>query len=116
MCGSGIGGFVFAPLSQYLIDKYTWKGAMWIISAIALNGVVVASLLRPLEHRSNFKGKKFMEMKVVQTLEPVDEEKRKCCDPSAMFDFPLLKSPTFLLYGISCFLCMLGETTLRVEI
>ena len=100
---------MFAPLSQYLIDRYTWKGAMWIISAIALNGVVVASLLRPLEHRSNFKGKKFMEVKVVQTLQPVDEEKRTCCDPAAMFDFPLLKSPTFLLYGISCFLCMLGE-------
>lgn len=109
VCGSGIGGFVFAPLSQFLIETYTWKGAMWVISAIALNGVVVAGLLRPLEHHSNYKGKRLLEVKIEQTLEPMAVDKRKCCDPSTMFDFHLLKSPTFLLYGCCCFLCMLGK-------
>ncbi|KAL3886823.1 hypothetical protein ACJMK2_026788 [Sinanodonta woodiana] len=49
VCGSGLGGFVFAPLCEYLLSEYGWKGAMWIISGIILNGVVFASLFRPLE-------------------------------------------------------------------
>ncbi|KAK3601159.1 hypothetical protein CHS0354_019158 [Potamilus streckersoni] len=50
VCGSGFGGFVFAPLCEYLLFEYGWKGAMWIISGIILNGVVFASLFRPLEY------------------------------------------------------------------
>ena len=38
VCGSGIGAFVFAPLVEHLIEIYTWKGAMWIIAGITLNG------------------------------------------------------------------------------
>lgn len=47
-CGSGIGAFVFAPLCKYLIDLYGWQGAMWIVSAIVLNGLVLGGLYRPL--------------------------------------------------------------------
>lgn len=115
VCGSGIGGFVFAPLSQFLIDMYTWKGAMWVISAIALNGVVVAALLRPLEKSPNKKRKYSTRNQAEQTKlikgncdTERPQENQKCCDLSNMFDFSLLKSPTFLVYGCSCFLCMLG--------
>ena len=31
-CGSGVGTFIFAPLSVALIESYGWKGAMWIIA------------------------------------------------------------------------------------
>ena len=119
VCGSGVGGFVFAPLSEYLIEQYTWKGAMWIISAIVLNGIPIAFLLRPLEGTEN----KSQRMKVNKnkssecgerllgngTVEEKDDAKSQCCDVSSMFDFELLKSPTFLVYGLSCFLCMLGK-------
>lgn len=118
VCGSGIGGFVFAPLSEFLIEMYTWKGAMWIISAIVLNGIPIAMLLRPLEgseeedkrRRSSAKGG--VNGKLL--ADEVQEESRlskcaQCCDWSSVFDFELLKSPTFLVYGLSCFLCMLGK-------
>ena len=49
MCGSGIGTFVFAPLSQSLINQYSWKGATWIIAGICLNGAVCGAFLRPLK-------------------------------------------------------------------
>lgn len=50
VCGSGIGSFVFAPLGDALLTRYGWKGAMWIISAISLNGLVFSALFRPLEY------------------------------------------------------------------
>lgn len=50
VCGSGIGSFVFAPLSEALLNTYGWKGSMWILSGISLNGIVFAALFRPLEY------------------------------------------------------------------
>lgn len=50
VCGSGIGSFVFAPLSEALLSRYSWKGAMWILSGLSLNGIVFAALFRPLEY------------------------------------------------------------------
>ena len=115
VCGSGIGGFVFAPLSQFLIDKYTWKGAMWVISAITLNGVVVAGLLRPIASQPRYKRKQSFTVKSEQNRKTVPEGSQ-CCDMSEIFNFSLLKSPTFLVYGCSCFLCMLGKALLLFRI
>ncbi|WAQ95311.1 MOT12-like protein [Mya arenaria] len=49
VCGSGIGTFVFAPLTELFIDIYGWRGTMIIWSGIILNLVVCGALLRPLE-------------------------------------------------------------------
>jgi len=49
VCGSGIGAFVFAPLCEYLLSVYDWKGATLIVSGLVLNGVVMGALYRPLE-------------------------------------------------------------------
>ena len=49
VCGSGIGTFIFAPLTEYLIQLYGWRGTMIIWSGIILNLVVCGALLRPLE-------------------------------------------------------------------
>lgn len=34
LCGSGIGTFIFAPLSSYLITEYGWRGALLVQSGI----------------------------------------------------------------------------------
>lgn len=47
--GSGIGTFVFAPLSEYLIRVYGWRGTMITLSGIMLNLCVCGALLKPLE-------------------------------------------------------------------
>ena len=49
VCGSGIGTFVFAPLSEILTATYGWRGCLLIWSGIALNLCVCGCLLRPLE-------------------------------------------------------------------
>ncbi|KAJ9590108.1 hypothetical protein L9F63_016769, partial [Diploptera punctata] len=48
VCGSGLGTFAFAPLSEYLITEYGWRGAMLIISAIVLNCMILGALFRPV--------------------------------------------------------------------
>lgn len=49
VCGSGIGTFVFAPLSEYLLQEMHWRNALRIIAGITLNAAVFAMLMRPLQ-------------------------------------------------------------------
>ena len=55
VCGSGIGGFIFAPLCEMLLRLYGWKGATWIIGGICLNGMVFGALFRPLDQNKSKK-------------------------------------------------------------
>ncbi|KFM80247.1 Monocarboxylate transporter 12, partial [Stegodyphus mimosarum] len=49
VCGSGMGTFALAPLTEYLVETYGWKGAMLIIAGLVLNCTVFGALFRPLE-------------------------------------------------------------------
>ncbi|XP_054167344.1 monocarboxylate transporter 12-like [Oppia nitens] len=49
VCGSGIGSAILAPLIEWLIVIYGWKGAMLIVSGLTLNCCVFGALFRPLE-------------------------------------------------------------------
>ena len=101
VCGSGVGGFVFAPISEFLINLYNWKGAMWIISGICLNCAVMGSLLRPFRVSGHHE----------QNAVPETTKNQNIC--SAMFDFSLLRKKTFILYAISTFICCLGKLKLK---
>jgi len=46
--GSGVGGFIFPPLVNFLLESYSWRGAFLILGAITLNIVICGSLFRPL--------------------------------------------------------------------
>lgn len=48
VCGSGIGTFLFAPVSSYLLQFFGWRGAMWITSSLVLHGVIFGAFYRPL--------------------------------------------------------------------
>ena len=45
-CGSGIGAFIFAPMTNSLIENYSWIGAQWIVAGIVLNGVILGAMYR----------------------------------------------------------------------
>ncbi|XP_062234459.1 monocarboxylate transporter 12-B isoform X1 [Platichthys flesus] len=51
MSGSGIGTFVLAPAVQRLIQLYTWRGALLVLSAFVANLCVCGALLRPITLR-----------------------------------------------------------------
>lgn len=48
LSGSGIGTFVLAPAVQLLIDLYSWRGALLVLSAFVANLCVCGALLRPI--------------------------------------------------------------------
>ncbi|XP_062271278.1 monocarboxylate transporter 12-B-like [Scomber scombrus] len=51
MSGSGIGTFVLAPVVQLLIELYSWRGALLVLSAFVGNLCVCGALLRPITAR-----------------------------------------------------------------
>lgn len=60
VCGSGIGTFIFAPLTQVLIENYGWRGTTLILAGFFLNMTVCGMLMRDLEwttHRAKLKAK-----------------------------------------------------------
>lgn len=48
-CGSGIGTFLFAPLTTYLLDEFSWRGTLLIMSGFFLNIVVFGALMRDID-------------------------------------------------------------------
>ncbi|GBP31160.1 Monocarboxylate transporter 9 [Eumeta japonica] len=48
VCGSGLGTFLFAPLTSALINNYGWRGSMAIMGAIVLNCVVFGLMFKPV--------------------------------------------------------------------
>lgn len=49
VCGSGAGCFAFAPLANFLLQQFGWKGANIIFAGLCLNCCVFGALMRPLE-------------------------------------------------------------------
>ncbi|KAJ2953818.1 hypothetical protein O0L34_g1446 [Tuta absoluta] len=46
VCGSGLGTFLFAPITKILINEYGWRGAMAIYGAFILNCVPLGLMFR----------------------------------------------------------------------
>ncbi|XP_038222663.1 monocarboxylate transporter 12 [Zerene cesonia] len=51
VCGSGLGTFLFAPITSALISNYGWRGAMVIIGAFILNCIPLGLMFRPVPER-----------------------------------------------------------------
>ena len=47
--GSGLGQFVFPSLTQYMIDLYQWRGALYILAGITLHCAVYGMCFVPVE-------------------------------------------------------------------
>lgn len=48
VCGSGLGTFIFAPITKLLITNLGWKYAMLVCSFIILGVIIFGCLMRPL--------------------------------------------------------------------
>ncbi|XP_043475276.1 monocarboxylate transporter 14-like [Leptopilina heterotoma] len=51
VCGSGIGAFILAPISDIIIKNYGWKQALLIQAGMLLNCAVFGAVFRPLKPR-----------------------------------------------------------------
>ena len=125
--GSGIGTFVFAMLTEWLVDLYTWKGAMLVIGGIMLNMVVCGALFIPVDTNGALDNSAEAEEIVTDessestdhTNQPKSSNKRKSrfgwfkdCHPSQLkkfirntiLDDAICQSLGFIYFSISCFL------------
>ncbi|XP_049869470.1 monocarboxylate transporter 14-like [Pectinophora gossypiella] len=48
-CGTGVGTFVYAPMTQYFIEEYGWRGAILLLSGTLLNLCVCGCVMRDPE-------------------------------------------------------------------
>ncbi|XP_053697939.1 monocarboxylate transporter 12-like [Sabethes cyaneus] len=48
LCGSGVGTFLFAPLSSMLINQFGWRGALLAQAAIILLCAIFGCMFRPI--------------------------------------------------------------------
>ncbi|EEC11812.1 monocarboxylate transporter, putative, partial [Ixodes scapularis] len=49
VCGTGIGTFVFAPLTIYLLETFAWRGTLLILAGFFLNMVIFGLLMRDFD-------------------------------------------------------------------
>lgn len=51
--GPGVGIFIFPPVIGFLMDRYTWRGSLLLVSALMLQCVVLGALLKPRRNRQS---------------------------------------------------------------
>nr|XP_012215074.1 PREDICTED: monocarboxylate transporter 12-B isoform X3 [Linepithema humile] len=49
VCGSGIGAFLLAPISDILVKNYGWRGALLFQAGMLLNCAIFGAMFRPLK-------------------------------------------------------------------
>ena len=83
MSGSGIGTFIFAPLTEFLCSNYGWKGALLILSAIYANTIALGIMLKPTSEELINMAKLRNRRKEVpaQELSREEEERGSCSLP-----------------------------------
>ncbi|XP_062993296.1 monocarboxylate transporter 13-like [Elgaria multicarinata webbii] len=47
--GAGVSSLAFSPLFQFLVDSYSWRGALLILAGMVFHLVACGALLRPLD-------------------------------------------------------------------
>ncbi|XP_029294962.1 monocarboxylate transporter 12 [Cottoperca gobio] len=88
--GECVFAILFSPFFQWLIETYSWQGALLIIGGLQLNLCVCGALMRPLEaHESTLQDTKDNLEANAAELPP----KRK-----VIFQFSLMRKPELLLY------------------
>ncbi|VEL44188.1 unnamed protein product, partial [Protopolystoma xenopodis] len=53
MAGSGVGGIIYALLLPRLLESFTWRGSIFLLSAVNLNCIVTACLFRPVPEEAD---------------------------------------------------------------
>ena len=95
VCGTGVGTLLFAPIGSWLIKSYGWKGGMWVIAGICLNGLACGAIYRPLE--ANMKKPPKEEEAMTDStqhksiiMQRIIDEKRLRCNSTGSLDGTLI--------------------------
>ncbi|XP_010875483.2 monocarboxylate transporter 2 isoform X1 [Esox lucius] len=102
-CGECVFAMLFSPFFQWLIEAYTWQGALLIIGSLQLNLCVCGSLMRPLVSKPQSPTKPNLGQIQVSksTAEPTPKKKLS-------FQWSLLRKPELLFYILFAILAAVG--------
>uniref|UniRef100_T1J4N9 Major facilitator superfamily (MFS) profile domain-containing protein n=1 Tax=Strigamia maritima TaxID=126957 RepID=T1J4N9_STRMM len=102
LAGTGVGVFIFAVFIPYLLDKYGWRGSMFIMAAVTLQSCITGSVLFSLKLPNRCKNETEMELFDNPKSEIIREQAEKSTDSKS-----LLTSSRFWCLNISqFFFCM----------
>ncbi|KAK5934410.1 hypothetical protein CgunFtcFv8_014812 [Champsocephalus gunnari] len=109
MAGSPVFTVFLAPLNQYLLNRYGWRGSFLIFGGLMLNCCVAGALMRPVIVRcktSNCAPQKNVEDKPNESNTKLKES----CMKSAMsfFDWTFFKDRGFVIYLVGSILFIFG--------
>uniref|UniRef100_A0A8C7YJT4 Monocarboxylate transporter 13 n=1 Tax=Oryzias sinensis TaxID=183150 RepID=A0A8C7YJT4_9TELE len=93
--GECVFAFIFSPFFQWLIEMYTWRGALLIIGGLQLNLCVCGALMRPLDSTESTDG--------LETDADSFKPKKR-----AIFQLSLLRKPELLLYILFAIFAAVG--------
>ncbi|CAH1245672.1 SLC16A12 [Branchiostoma lanceolatum] len=65
--GSGLGAFALPPVFQLLVDNYGWRGSLFVVAGVTLQGCVIGALLRPINLKADTQEKKNTHLADVQS-------------------------------------------------
>jgi len=109
ICGSGIGTFIFAPLTDWLLTTFSWQTALLILGGICVGNCLFALLFKPIPESY-----KEPEVETCQAMLP-DQEKqpgkeKENDDTKETFQemIALLRNWVFMMFAVSNFLTSLG--------
>ncbi|XP_066267068.1 monocarboxylate transporter 13-like [Branchiostoma lanceolatum] len=102
MSGSGAGSFALAPVFQLLIDNYGWRGSLFIVAGVALQGCVIGALLRPIQLKADIHEKKATH---IPSREANDGLIARLC---GALDLSLFKMPYFTIFNIIMMFLSIG--------
>ncbi|XP_023276929.1 monocarboxylate transporter 13-like [Seriola lalandi dorsalis] len=84
--GECVFAVMFSPFFQWLIETYSWQGALLIIGGLQLNLCVCGALMRPLETKQG---------SIQKAKDSLEDSPTK---GKVIFQFSLLRKPELLLY------------------
>ena len=105
ICGSGIGILTIAPLNNWLLSLFSWRGTLLINAALVLQCCIFSALFRPLAKKRISKSAVDVERKMLETksdkIPDVVVKKSK----SKMANYGnLMKSPALHMIA-ACHMC-----------
>ncbi|XP_035660245.1 monocarboxylate transporter 12-like [Branchiostoma floridae] len=113
LSGSGVGTFAFPPVFQLLIDSFGWRGSLFIVAGVTLQGCIFGALLRPIYLKDDVEKRKI----VISNGRQIPSRcHRPCLSLCRLLDLSLFKNPNFVVIIVSSMLVIFGNFILFVHL
>jgi len=74
VCGSGLGTFIFAPITKWLLTQLGWKGSFLVLSVIILAIIIFGCLMKPLDSSLSSDDKEAVTVEEKEKLTEADHD------------------------------------------